>query len=54
MVCSTKLHFVKKEKLNHRELNIPSAHTLPDDEDGEVMPYFFAGDEAFPLRHDLL
>jgi hypothetical protein len=32
------------------KVNIPDACTLPGDDSGEVYPYMFVGDEAFPLK----
>lgn len=35
-------------------LNIPSPHMLPNDETGNCFPYYFVGDEAFPLSRYLM
>ena len=36
-------------KLHNNELNFPEPETLPNDDEGEKIPYFIIGDEAF--RH---
>lgn len=37
--------------LDERKLNHPLAEALPNT---NIMPYAFVGDEAYPLRNDLL
>lgn len=38
--------------LDERKLNLPPAEALPNT--NIIMPYAFVGDEAYPLRNDLL
>lgn len=36
------------------QVNVPIPSTLPNDDDGEPMPYVIVADEAFPLKPFLL
>ena len=40
------------KQLNSRYLNIPPSAMLPNDPNGVAVPYFFIGDEEFPLHRD--
>jgi len=40
------------KKLNNKTLNVPEP--VPLTENGEPLPYVIVGDEAFPLKNDLL
>ena len=42
------------KQLNSRNVNIPPSKMLLYDPNGEGIPHFFIGDEAFPLYRDLL
>ena len=42
------------QALVNGELNLPAPKALPNYPDGGVLPYCFVGDEAFPLRLDLM
>ena len=42
------------EKLKTGKLNIRDLHTLPGDDAGEIKPFVFLWNEAFPLKADLL
>ena len=41
-------------KLDKGELNIPTTTTLPVDPKGNRLHYYFVGDEAFPLRVNIM
>lgn len=40
--------------LERNGLNIPTTSPLPYDETGNKFPYYFVGDNAFPLRNNLM
>lgn len=42
------------KRLSEDQLNIPSGRHLPDDDDGQVMPFSVVGDEAFGLGNHIL
>ena len=42
------------QALVNGELNLPAPKALPNYPEGGVLPYCFVGDEAFPLRLDLM
>lgn len=41
-------------RLNNNDLALPPPAHLNEDEDNYIIPYYIVGDEAFPLKENLL